>query len=264
MKRCIRCGNENRDDYIYCTMCGAELPCVDEKQEWEDAPQTNSAEYGKDGISVYEMNVFVGKNREQIVPKFVAIQKEGRTFWCLPLILLGLFLGYFGMAAWFLYRKMNKAAALVLSFGLAVSLLDILVNIEGQIALYKNCMEVFRVYSENFASNPIAVSEWFTAKIDEITSIYNQSAFVWISRINVYLESLILPLVLGFFGIKIYMKYALKTIAETKAEQGSDTDYILILHRKGGCSVARIFIGLAIFCAASSVISAIPLVAALL
>ena len=82
MKTCVRCGTENSSEYKYCKSCGAELPCVDEKSErnfdfhnkFFDASQFSLQ---SDDITIPEIDRFVGKNHEQITPKFITIQQKG-------------------------------------------------------------------------------------------------------------------------------------------------------------------------------------------
>ena len=80
-----------------------------------------------DGVSAEDMFNYTGKK-----PKLYAKLKKQQMapmirLFCLPLFLLGLFFGFFGMACWYIYHKLYKQA--VLFFGL--TLFFYIVNIVG-------------------------------------------------------------------------------------------------------------------------------------
>ncbi len=70
-----------------------------------------------DGVSAEDMFNYTGKK-----PKLYAkLQKQQMTpmnkLFCLPLLILGILFGFFGMACWYIYHKLYKQAAIF--FGLA-------------------------------------------------------------------------------------------------------------------------------------------------
>lgn len=74
-----------------------------------------------DGIPVEEVAAYVGMKAPAIIPKFVRMElSRSKVSWCGPAFTLGLFFGPLGAAIWFFYRKMYKAALLLVAAGAAL------------------------------------------------------------------------------------------------------------------------------------------------
>ncbi len=267
MKVCVQCQTENSSDYKYCKFCGAELPCVDRKPLWESVEDPSEEKGGSDipvsdDISVFEMNVFVGKNNERIVPEFIDMQqKNKKTSWCWPVFLLGLFFGFFGMAAWFLYRKMNKIGFILLGAAVLLQTADMMVNFKAMTELYRDTFSAIYSYADAFYADPNAASEWLNSYINELTLLYSNNAVTVFSFINQNIGGIVLPVIMGLFGLHLYKEHSLQKIAEIKGEHGNTPSYALLLNTKGGTSAARAVVALIIASLLITMISSVPMIA---
>ncbi len=266
MKICVRCKTENNADYKYCKTCGAELPFVDKKPIWEyDGEAQNTAEdnfHNSDEISTYEMNVFVGKNSNVIVPKFVQLGREDKkTAFCLPVLLLGLFFGPVGIAAYFLYRKMVTPAVLILAAGFAVTLASMIVNFgairefaEGYTELIKELTRMNGAMSQ--ADLDKGVEALINAVDEKTVDIFGY--------INNYLLGVALPIVMALFADYIYKEHSIARISACKAEGMPKTEYFLTLHRRGGTSGGAVALGLTVYIILEFIAILIPVMAGFL
>lgn len=110
------------------------------EEKTDDAPITQNISQTKtepdmntffDGVSAEDMFLYTGRKpklygylqRQQMYP--------ANKLFCVPLFLLGLFFGFFGMACWYLYHKLYKPAAIF--FGLTAFFF--IINIIGSYGL---------------------------------------------------------------------------------------------------------------------------------
>lgn len=261
MKVCLRCKTENNPDYKYCKTCGAALPFVDQKPIWDYEEERASAEesFSDNGeISTYEMNVFVGKNSEIITPKFTRLEQLGKkNDFCLPVLLLGLFFGVFGVAAYFLYRKMIKPAAIVMAVGIGMTAVSVALN-------FGTIISVMQAYREMFTAvvtsgTMISESE-ITAQLSSLTTSENSLVSMILSYINQYVLGVAFPIVAALFTDYIYMEHAISKISEIKEENLPKTEYFLALHKAGGTSGGSVVVGALIYMAAETLLIAIPMI----
>lgn len=271
MKTCVQCRTENGSDYKYCKFCGAELPCVDRKpfEENTDARQQGTGgEYAdspvSDDVTVTEMNIFVGKNNDKIVPKFISMQQKfKKTSWCWPVFLLGILFGYAGMAAWFFYRKMYKPALLLLAFGTVINIADIAVNFNSMVDLYGGFFDVLASYGQMLSQDAANAVDWFTDSVNRLALQYSENSIGIFSLINEYVGGYILPVVLGLFGMHIYKKHSLGKIADIKRVYAASPAYRTVLYQKGGTSAVPAVIGWIVYTAVSTVSVMIPMISAI-
>ncbi len=263
MKICVRCKTENNADYKYCRLCGAELPCVDKKPVWENSEPANNEQdkfENGDEISTYEMNVFVGKNSNAIVPKFIQLQREDKKVaFCLPVFLLGLFCGIFGVAAYFLYRKMTKLGSIFLAVAILLVAVETVVNFDATYQYVQSSLEVMNEAVQNGMS-----AEDMSAKLGELERVYQDKIPVALSIINEYIVSLAVPIIIALFTIYLYKEHSISKISECKAEGLAKTEYLLALHRKGGTSAGAVVVGVAIYLVIAVAIAAAPVVMVIL
>lgn len=263
-KICIQCRTENQADYRYCKFCGAELPCVDRKNEEPLEPRVNSYDQAEpcqsDDITINEMNVFVGKNNEKIVPKFISMQENfKKTSWCWPVFLLGFFFGFVGMAAWFLYRKMNKPAIWLLSVAAVFTLADLVVNFNAIAQMYGSMFSVLR----DLFLRPTLDIEYVSSMLNNITLQYNASSIGIFSVINEYVGGWVLPIIFGFYGMHIYKKHAIEKISAFKKENRENPDYMMGIYRLGGTATGAAIAAVVIFKIFTTVVSVIPMIFAI-
>jgi len=142
---CPNCGTENEEQYTYCKNCGTALnknqetpeqpvstsynthfnqqttktePCYDNPDYNNTYNSTtgntnNYNDYIQD-ISQEDMQLFLGKNADDVMPKFIKMTNSGsKICWCWAAAILGFVLGPIGLSIWFFHRKMYKPAWLL-------------------------------------------------------------------------------------------------------------------------------------------------------
>ena len=125
-KICISCGTESPSHFEYCKHCGAILPVFD-KIPREEECQAEPPSFGE--ISYDEYSRFVEKNSKSILDDFIVLENRRNVF-CLPVLFLGLFFGFFGMSAWFFYRKLKAHGAVLFLIGTVVAAVHVALNAE--------------------------------------------------------------------------------------------------------------------------------------
>ena len=269
MKICVRCGSQNSSDYKFCKFCGAELPCVDQKEEkqYKNDCYNDDIDFSRDSenITIPEIDRFVGKNYEQITPKFVTLQQTGKKFmWCLPAFLFGLFFGLPGVAIWFLYRKMTKPAAFMLLASLVAECLNMFFAFDALTELYRVLFNGFLQYGNMVGQNPEAATEWLINYFNQLTvwadSATSGVAYTVFDFVNTYIIQIAAPITLSLLGWKLYKDYSIKKISDIKRTSQSNAHYAVRLSREGGTSIGCAIAGIAIYIAVSFVISLIPVV----
>ncbi len=262
MKICVICKTENKPDYKYCKMCGAELPCVDRKPVWEERAPVREPEISENAeeISTYEMNIFVGKNNHTIVPKFIDLQRNNKKVaFCLPVLLLGLFFGLFGIAAYFLYRKMTKPALITLGASLALILAETVVNFG---AIYQFTGEYLALFSE-LVRGVMGEAE-LEAELSSLMLAFSNNSTVIFSYINTYLCGVAAPIVVALFTDYLYLEHSLSVISKCKRMGLPRAVYLTKLSSKGGTSGTAVLIGSVVYVAIAVIIIMIPIAAAII
>ena len=269
MKICVRCNGKNSADYKYCKFCGAELPCVDRKplryseNECSPSPE-HSFSPDSSEISVEEMKTYVGKNCEQIVPRFVWLSKgQRRQCWCLPVFLFGLFFGTVGTAVWFLYRKINKTAVFLLGLALLLQAIEMVVNFESTIEFYRALYSVTLNYIEGSSGDTSAMNG-FAQYVTQLQNWYTDNTNGIVQIVCYYAGQVVVPIIYGFIGFNIYKKHAESDIIYEKSIAKTPAAYVEGLKRSGGVSVGRVFLGLGIYMIISTAMLIIPMVIAMI
>ena len=143
IKLCPSCGAKNKAVYSYCNECGAPLtgqtagttqfsaapgqsagftapvyvpqqPVIQPTPAVQPAVPvyTQSTPTDFDGITPADLYAYTGSD-DKLYEKMRQLyeqKQKGKKLWCLPLFLLGLFFGSFGMACWHLYHRLYKRA----------------------------------------------------------------------------------------------------------------------------------------------------------
>ena len=241
---CLRCSSENNDDYKFCINCGASLPKnysvpFKESVTTEEAQDTyTNKPLTFDGVSIYEMDTYIGKNTEKILPKMQNMQKfNQRVSFCFPVFILGLFFGFIGMSMWFFYRKMKKAGTIFLLLGLLFTLSDLFVNLGAITQLISGYFSVFKDIVLDSGANPdLAVSAF-----ERLLEQYNASYIGIFSFINQYIGGMICPVLMGMFGLHFYKKKAVTDIKAIK-ETAPLECFLGEIALKGGTSARLVLI----------------------
>lgn len=172
------------------------------------------------GVSTEDMAYFVGIKANEIIPKFAKMEAEQtRISWCWPAAVLGFLIGPLGSALWFLYRKMYKAAGLLLIFGAALLC----------------AAELIPEWLVN-----IGIAQDFV--------LVSKTGFLQIIRIT-------FCLVTGLFGYHIYLQHAIKKIRGYCAFACDPRYYKIGLSAIGGTSGGMAALGVLAIFAVTAIIS---------
>ena len=219
-KVCVSCNTENPSHYEYCINCGAPLPTVDKIAKEEYTP-VEKPSFGE--LTYQEYQRFIGKNSESILDDFHRLESS-RTVFCLPVLFLGLFFGFFGMSIWFFYRKLKKAGTVLLLIGLGLTVAEGLVNA----SLNKTFIESFlSIASSNLDEAAMA---------DTLSQLINYFAYSLISFAK-YIE-FIASFFVSAMALRIYKKNSYELALSIKQKCLADPrlplDILFKLH--GGTS----------------------------
>ncbi len=258
-KTCPVCGEENEQFEPVCTRCGerlknSQIPQFNrndnQNSDWNNAPsyqynpyhnvyaQDAKTVYGEnttiDDIPVTEVAEYVQKDSTKYIGKFMTMQENKTKFsWNWSAALAGVH--------WCFYRKM-------IGLGIAIIAIIFSVNLVASsmtVVIYENMKP--EVYAEYSAAVTEIVNAMTTA---ESSSFYRDNYDLYIkyltSPITVITTiisgaiSLLVSIILGFFGNYFYKK---KTIKDIKAIRRIATDnmiYHIYLKQKGNVSVINL------------------------
>lgn len=232
-KICLKCSTENEGNFVFCKYCGAMLPVVDKRFNYphtEDVEE-DSAEPEVFGIPLSDMTAYIGKRPHKFIPKFIRMEATNQKIsTCIPVLLLGLLFGFFGMALWFFWRKMSKIGSVFVLLGLVMSFANIAVNFSVYSA-YIDGLSTAILSSSDTGLTAEALVEAFEAGYNPIISLISQ-----------YVEYLIVPAIASLFALHFYKNKAcadIKYIKENPTENLSEDARIAL---KGGCSGALLLI----------------------
>lgn len=245
-KICFQCKTENDEGFRYCKRCGAVLPIVDERTDLdaevvsENAQNTRFEEASIDGVSEEHLKAYIGKNHPRILDSFYNMcLYNKKTSFCVPVLILGLFFGFFGMSCWFFYRKMNKIGFLLLSIPLIFSLVDIALNFEVLVAFLRNYSTLFSSY--------VADAEAFSAELNSIVNELRLGFKSFIPDIRSLVECVVAPIVMSVFSLYLYKNKAVSSIKAICLANENDSNLQLRLFLSGGTSAVRVLIPFAVF-----------------
>lgn len=248
-KICVRCSTVNLDNFTYCKYCGATLPTVEKRQTSvpfrESVVKDAVAEAeGLPNVSDEEYAAYIGKNTRFILPKFRTIKETGRRiYWCLPVLILGLFTGFFGMAAYFFSRKMTKIGIILTLCGLLLTSAELAVNLDADRTLMQGYYGILTEVMEN--PETFEDAGVLDARLTALFEEYIVSYTPWISYIDRYFARSVLPVMLGAYTTLLYYNSANRRIERLKAASPDGTASAAALKKAGGFSVGMIFIPVA-------------------
>ena len=246
---CPECKTENEPEYQYCKNCGA--PIAAPRQETVQNVMPSAEGFGGgntqsdngpqateiDGNPIDAVAVFVGKNAQKIIPKFIKLQSRGtKTEWCWPPFIWGMFLGPVGVAIWFFYRKMYKPACLFGGIAIAINFLN----------------RVFSVFFGTGNQSLKSLESYLDSALDtgvfnaqEFWSLVKNSNFIASNLFSSFVSAVYLAcaILAGLFGIYIYKKHSAKKITYYRSLV-TDPGYFKIgLAASGGTSPGAAILG---------------------
>lgn len=148
-KLCPVCGAKNKSAYRYCNECGAAFiePTMAPQPTFTGSYAPPTAPYTPapaptvtedmtfDGVTAADLFTYTGKNSDLYQKILMRRLSPGSRAFCVPLLVLGLLFGFFGMACWYIYHKMYKPATLFLILTAAFLGANLLASIDGMNAL---------------------------------------------------------------------------------------------------------------------------------
>ena len=241
---CPECGTENEPQYTYCKNCGTKIATESSadkyqandnftgNEEKENGEYTNLIIDTIDGNSTDDIITFTGKNAMKFVPKFSKMELTGsRISWCWPVAVLGYLFGPLGASLWFFYRKMYKAALILLLIGTLVG------GASAALNGYVN--------SVNQPERNEIVNE-FLQGIDSFESIVSNYIEPPYSLPYAFVENFIgiaTFLLGGLYSMNIYKKHVAQRISQFKNSDVDPRYYKLGLASIGGVSSGMTWLG---------------------
>ncbi len=243
-KICLKCSTENEGNYVFCKYCGAMLPVVDRRYNYpprDEAPKNGVTEPEIDGISLGDMSLYVGKRPQKFIPKFLRMEATGQKIaTCVPVLLLGLFFGFFGTAIWFFWRKMPKVGSIFLLCGLLLTGADLALNYNVYTAYVDGIFGLMGDLLKDPASytDPAAVNEALNGLLFAFEKSFNPA----VSLIGRYVGNLSVPAVTSLFALYIYKNKAVADIKKIKADTENVIPEKQRIALRGGCSGIMVLI----------------------
>ncbi len=264
MKRyCPECKTENEEQYSFCKNCGTQLETSERKAGAEfNTPEQFTPQKGNnnfsdnrmpneiEGIGKEEMLAFLGKDSDKIFEKFLKMEYSGsKISWCWPAFFLTAFLGFFGSAIWFFYRKMFKPAIAFVLAGVLVLGVQTALNFDNSVEAARSVTSSIEAILNGDISNP---DQLFN--IDEPKGV-----LALISDALDTAETLIGGAVVAMFALHIYKKHAIEKIKKQREKHGATPYYLYSLSISGGTSGGMLALGIIIFIVASNLSSVVPM-----
>ncbi len=246
-KICLKCSTENDGNFVFCKYCGAMLPVVDKRYNYpqsEEDPSQQIEEPEIDGVSLNDMSLYIGKRPHKFIPKFIRMEATRQKISsCIPVLLLGVFFGLFGVSIWFFWRKMPKIGLLFVLFGLLLNFADLAVNYTTYSSYIDGIFELFADVKKNphTYSDPAVLNQAVNSEIAAFQAGFNPV----ISLISRYVGSLMVPSVTSLFALYIYKRKAVADIKQIKSDPVNSVSAETRIAIKGGCSGLMVLIPIA-------------------
>lgn len=262
---CPNCSTENESDYVYCKNCGTQLKTEEKPEASKQTSYSNTSAQQPpnyqnkafnrsngydgidfDGISADEMTDYIGKNSNNIMPKFAKMQiTRSKISWCWPVAILGFLFGPLGAAIWFFYRKMYKPATILTVSG---AVLAVIINI----------------FSPSFSEEMLQALEnaLYTSDIESIISAFGNipTTDIMASYIISLIEDIanvLTCVICGIYGYHWYKAHCIEKIYEYRSIQTDTRYYRFGLTAIGGVSGGMLALGIILFCVINTLASTI-------
>lgn len=233
-KICTQCQTENEENFDYCRYCGAPLPCIDKAfptdTEYFDETAKNAdvaTPYPEHiyNTSARQLRIFVNKNDAKILTRFHNMEiRNKKSSWSSAVFFLGLFFGFFGISAWFFYRKIYK-------WGFITSLLGFFSVIFPAIFTSASQFELLAKTAFFYISLVI------TQSADYLLAFFYQLAYFPAIDIAYIISFILAPLIFAIFAMYIYKCKAVKSINAVNIACTEPELLDIRIASVGGCSL---------------------------
>ncbi len=254
---CHECGTENEKEFAFCKNCGAKLH--EEEQEtysapnFNEPPPTNFAVEAIGGIESEQVVLFVGKKASYYFPKFSKMIILGKkTSWNFAPAILGLVFGPIGAALWCFYRKIYKAAAILLAIGVLLAGINTVLTYDSITGLFDGMLSAMQGGDEAAFLNSLNGLETEESAKTALASNIDD------------LFCLATALIMGVFGNYIYMNHCTNAIKKYRNSGLDQRYYKLGLASLGGTSGGMLAVGIILFIGIENIATTIALVSHIL
>lgn len=242
---CYECGTENEPQYLYCKNCGATLK-AESKTEKQQEPNTENANNSSfscnsgsdyaciDGIPLEEVEVFIGKKANDIMPKFINMEiTHSKNSWLWPPAVLGFFFGPMGAAIWFFYRKMYKHAFILAAIGAFLNIIVAFLTFNTTDAYMDSFLNAFSTGN---------LSEAFSV-IEKVAEDKSTIGYI-IATLIEDISNIGISIIVGIFGCSWYKNHCIGKIKEFRLMNPNNNYYRLGLMSLGGTSGGMVALGI--------------------
>lgn len=267
IKRCPRCGAPNLKTSLFCSHCGQ--PLSEEKQPPQGNPFPYQTPHGQnpssgdppqgnnyppengfpgqpfpfqfdplggvnpnepiDNIPAGDIAKFVQGNTQYYLPVFMNIKRFMRNRFN--------FSAFFFQGIWMLYRKQYKIGTIITSIQGALLLAYLFIMKYFVYPLYTNWFSAAGI-SSNASSYTGLTADQQAELVRQMYSLPIQQKLLILAPFLFYLAALILMLICGFNGNKIYLKYCVSKVNRIRSETAAPTDFAIRLQQEGGLNTA--------------------------
>ena len=229
---CPRCGEYNKTDANYCNKCGAKfvkvppIPMMNTDGQVTPPSQSTGFEvpgppqavpYSPDPLSgvpadtVFEENVtaadlatFVSVNTAYYIKVFDLIKRKTNKFNFASFLFSGI---------WFLYRKLYKVGSLIFSIEALIYAVRYYITQRYSLDIMNKLMESIGVTADRRSSLSF---EQYMQMSENMTNLSSYEQFMFIVPSLLFILQIILMIVCGVIGNKMYYKHSVRRIQSIK------------------------------------------------
>lgn len=255
--RCQECGTENEKEFLYCKNCGAKLYEEEQKnhssQSFNEPQPTSFAVEAINGIESEQVVLFVGKKSPYYFPKFSKMIILGKkTSWNFAPAVLGLVFGPLGAALWCFYRKIYKAAAILLAVGVLLTCITTALTYDSLTGIFDGLLSAFQGGDQ--ASILESLNELETAESAKTALASNIEDIFCLAT----------ALIMGIFSNYIYMNHCTNAIKKYRSSGLDQRYYKLGLASLGGTSGGMLAVGIILFIGIENIATTIAIISHIL
>ena len=281
IKRCPRCGAPNSKDALFCAHCG--LPFSENAQQQNTSFPGQGSEPGQaawrrpsgpnippqggnmppnygypgqqgpfhfpmdplggvdpnepiGGIPAGDVAKYVQENTQYYIPAFANQSHFRRNRFN--------FSAFFFQGIWMLFRKLYKVGAFITALQGAMLFAYLFLMKYFIMPLYENLYSLAGITQNNYSSSITAEQKSALLKAIQALPAWQQ----WVAALPplFFIANIVLMIVCGLIGNKIYFKHCLSEVQRIHSEKSSPAEFAVHLQREGGINTS-LAVGL-IFC----------------